>query len=162
MELLISNIVTIFAGFFSNVIFRNWEERRHINKSKITGTWTATLHKEYPDAETKDIVMCKHNEKTEQVSGEIHRSEPIEENEKKWKFSGKFIDGVIYITFWSITDRTSDGTIIMNFHKEKKAFSGQYMKYRDTSTDSHSLTKKLVATDIDWKFERKTLDFKNI
>ena len=165
MELQAIIITGILTGILTTIVvteFYKWRERRNVNKSPITGTWIGTLHKEYPDVITIDIAKCKHNIKTNQVSGRINRTQPIEENFKEWEFSGKFIDGVIYITFWSITDQTSDGAIIMSFNKEKKAFFGQYMKYKDTSTDGHSPTKQLVATDIDWKFERKTLKNKRL
>jgi len=158
-------VITIIGGVVTAIIVQElykWKEKRIIMKSKLTGTWTLTIYTKYPDEyRAIDIVNCKHNAKTEHVSGKVIRSYPIGVD-KQWEFSGRFRNNIIYLTYWPIRGTASSGTIIMNFDEEKKEFLGKYMKYIFAATDTINSTNQLVNTDIGWKFGSPEKNYKSL
>jgi hypothetical protein len=151
MEILIALLIGILANY-TFAEFNNWRKSKIEYRSTLTGNWTQMI---YEDISTKiraiDDVKCRHNNKTNQITGDISRFEPSAEGYKKWKFSGQFRQDTIYLTFWSVSDKNpSNGTIIMNFDEGKKEFVGQYVK-AFSSVNTNSVVRKLVQNNIVWK-----------
>ena len=152
---IIPSIISFITGLCTTLIVTalyNWNRKRAEYKSKLTRTWSQSVYEHYPtNIRAKDIVKCKHNKKTDQVSGEISRVFPDTEKHKKWKFSGRFNENTIYLTFWPVADKTpSFGTIIMNFDVEKNKFLGGYTK-PDSVMEIDTVVKMLVKTNVVWE-----------
>ena len=118
----------IITGFFTiiGIIIGRWYDelriKRRVDKAELTGTWLSTIYiKRSNESRAVDFVSCKHNKKTNYVSGNIFRLVPGpkgNEDEKQWEFLGRFSNGVIYIMYWCIKGKASSGVIIMNFDEE--------------------------------------------
>jgi len=144
---LVSGIVV----YFITTGFSKWRKSRIEYKSTLTGTWTQLVYENYPnEIRAKDTVNCKHNKKTNEISGDISRFFP-ETDKKEWRISGRFSNDIIYLTFWPKRDKkTSSGTIIMNFNEGQDKFMGQYMKVIIASMNTSSLAKEFIKTNVVW------------
>ena len=96
----------------------------------LTGKWKQRVYACDPEGRwsvvKEDCVWCR--QKGELVRADIRRQIPVGETRRKWHFSGRFREGVLFGHFWSKDPRyPSFGTIFLR-QTDPKRFSGFYIR----------------------------------
>ena len=158
-------VFSTFAGIFIGHWYNDWKKERSVKKCLLTGTWISSIYIGRSNTDMKraiDFVNCKHDKKTNSVSGNIVRilPEPKDnEEEKEWEFLGRFSNSNIYIVYWGIKGNASSGVILMNYNEEEKTLLGEYKKFQSKITRIIAKSvREPVDTAIGWEKSGKTLD----
>ncbi|WP_132228686.1 hypothetical protein [Marichromatium gracile] len=98
------------------------------------------------------MVTCKHIGET--LSGEIKRFRPDEESFKKWNFSGRVRNDLIFAVFWTADEKTNPGSYgTIQLHRLPARYcEGHYEKWV-LSSDGSEFTGKLQQAKLKWMSE---------
>jgi hypothetical protein len=104
-------IIGVVVGMLTQEVFLYFRSRRGI----LTGTWSQIIDAQKGELFKRDLVKCLHF--GSDIKGTIKRIEPECQNYKRWKFRGKRIGNLVFVTFWTddqINNPLSYGTIQLN------------------------------------------------
>jgi hypothetical protein len=126
-----THLIALFVGGVVVGAYKALKNKYLARTQFMTGTWMAEIYPQIAgrsgDPEKKDEVKCI--QLGDLVEAEIRRIFPTKDNHKRYHFSGRLKDRVLFGHYYSTTDRQSYGTIFLMLEgNDDDHFVGNYIR----------------------------------
>jgi hypothetical protein len=145
---LLAGLIGSILTFIASWLYKFWRER----KGPFTGKWHQNIYDPLKDdliVKVDHIIM---RQIEENISADIKRISPTDQNERSWFFSGRFTNGQIYGHFWSknLAD-PSFGTILLR-QRDRFHLQGFYLKGKSKSDGWDKDINQMQVIPLEWVY----------
>ncbi len=92
----------------------------------ITGTWEDRIYNPEGEVIKSDVITLR--QVGQEIAGNIHRENPIDQSHRRWEIAGKVIDKDFIAIFWSDNPETTSNGCWHVRRENDSLYSGYYMK----------------------------------
>lgn len=131
-------LIVSFLGWLTKSVYQYF---RYYRNSKYSGEWRDEIYNERNQIIKKDIIVLRHNKRTNCVTGSVKRIYPNEQTHRKWQCSGVITANHLIVSFWSDDLIMSDGCVYAVMINDY-IYEGYYLK--EINNEIHNIKIRLT------------------